>query len=163
MAKDQLLEIDAILELLERQPVALANLAHACSEGALAAHPVPGQWSILENLHHLFACEVVWGKRITDMLDQDHPTLRANHPMAWLASQDLTGESYGTLVSRFSDHRAALLARLVAIPIPDWQRGATFTGGGKPREYTVHTEADALARHERAHVKTMIRYTKALP
>jgi hypothetical protein len=34
-----------------------------------------------------------------------------------------------------------------------WERGGTFTGAGKPIERTVRSEADAIARHRRLHVK----------
>lgn len=161
MARVNLLAPVEILDLLERQPSEIRQITAALSEEQLHSGR-DGQWSIRANLEHLYACEVVWGKRIDDMLTLDHPTLRALHPMTWLAEQDLVVETFASLLGRFSEHRTGLLRRLSRIPESDWQRGATFTGGGKPRQYTVHTEADALTRHERAHVKTIQRYARAI-
>ena len=57
----------------------------------------------------------------------------------------------------FSRQRTELLAVLEALSPKDWERGGTFTGAGRPIERTVLSEADAIARHERSHVKQIAR------
>ena len=44
----------------------------------------------------------------------------------------------------------------------DWQRTGTLVGAGKPMSLTVHSYADRLARHERAHIKQVARTVAAL-
>lgn len=157
MSTPRLMSTTEILTLLANQPEQIGALSADVAQGVLATRPQPDEWSALENLRHLYACEVVWGKRITDMLDQDHPSLRALNPMTWLARTDLSGHTFGSLLEVYCTHRTGLLERLRELPGEDWGRSATFTGGGRPRMLSVHTEADAIARHERTHIRTVRR------
>ena len=146
---------DEIIALLQNSPVVLTEMVAGVPPDLLSLRPEPDEWSVLENVHHMYACEVVWGQRIYDMLEQDHPTLLAVNPKLWQRQNPVGEESFGILFGRFTTHRLTLLETLQALSLDQWNRRATFRGGGKPREYSVHGQADALARHERAHVKTI--------
>lgn len=150
----KLMSAEQIVELLSLSPNRIATAIEGVSDDLLASHPEPEEWSPLQVLIHLRACADVWGDvRIVRMLNESEPTIRAINPMTWLPQTDYRSLPFRASLDAFTTQRLSLLERLTAIEPEAWERGATFTGGGKPRRYTVWTEADALARHERAHIK----------
>ncbi|MCO5222888.1 MAG: DinB family protein [Thermomicrobiales bacterium] len=159
----KLMPTDQIVDVLSHSPQRIATAIDGIADDLLASHPEPEEWSPLQVLIHLRACADVWGdSRIVRMLDEDEPTIRAVNPMTWLAETEYRTVPFRSSLSAFTAQRQSLLRRLVALQPGDWERGATFTGGGKPRRYTVWTEADALARHERAHLKQIDRRCELL-
>jgi hypothetical protein len=120
----------------------------------VASRPEPEEWSPLEILAHLRACAAVWGdQRIGRMLDEDEPTIWSVNPRRWIRSTDYPEIPFCDSFEAFRVQRSNLLTRLESISPADWERGATFTGAGFPRRYTVRSEADAIARHEQAHIR----------
>ena len=91
-----------ILQLLRLNPDILAELAIGIPSDLLGFRPEPDEWSVLENLMHIYSCEVVWGKRITDMINDDHPTLHALNPVTWQKRNDLSGYQFWSLFSKFT-------------------------------------------------------------
>jgi hypothetical protein len=87
------------------------------------------------------------------MLSEDEPTIRAVNPRRWIRDTDYGKIPFSESLEAFTRQRHKLLELLESISHVDWERGATMTGGGASRRYTVQSEADALARHERAHIK----------
>jgi hypothetical protein len=149
-----LLDPSQILEILSESPAKIVEATADLSDTDLANHPVENEWSPLEILAHLRACADVWGDvHIVGMLEEDEPTMRAVNPMRWIRGTDYYVTPFSASLAAFRDQRSVLLVRIGSISAFAWERGATFTGGGPPRRYTVHSEADAIARHERAHIK----------
>lgn len=149
-----LLRTPEIIAILSHSPSRIDASIGDLSDQELASRPEEGEWSPLELLGHLRACADVWGDiRIDRMLSEAEPTMRALNPMTWIRETDYYRITFRTSLAAFCVQREALLDRLRSTTPADWERGGIFTGGGAPRRYTVHTEADALARHERAHLK----------
>lgn len=150
----RLLERQEILNVLSDSSSRIEAAAAGLSDAQLASRPESEEWSPVEILGHLRACADVWGdQRIGGMLSEDEPTMRAVNPKRWMRDMDYDAVPFRTSFEAFSIQRRELLKRLQSISPSDWQRGATLTGGGAPRRYSVHSEADAIARHERAHIK----------
>ncbi len=115
---------------------------------------VQDEWSPNLILAHLRACQGVWGDvRVLGMLTEDHPTMRAVNPKTWLAQTDYCEMTFSESLELFTVQRQLFAGTVADLSRNQWMRGGTFTGGGKPRQYTIHTEADALVRHERSHIK----------
>ncbi len=87
------------------------------------------------------------------MLNEDHPTVRAVNPRTWAQQTDYSELPFLSSLAAFVAQRERFVAVLDDLTEIQWSRSATLTGGGKPRRSTVHTETDALARHERSHIK----------
>jgi hypothetical protein len=86
------------------------------------------------------------------MLAEEHPTIRAINPRAWIKRTTYRDLDFITSFEAYCDQRDALLATLRPLSPDDWQRAATVTGAGAPLERTVHFYAQWLARHERSHM-----------
>lgn len=152
----RLLEPGEILPILTSNPSGIDAAIAELSDVQLVTRPEVNEWSPLEILAHLRACADVWGdQRIVRMLSEDEPTIQAVHPMRWIQQTNYYETPFSTSFAAFDEQRRRLLTLIETISPEDWERGATFTGGGAPRRYTVRSEADAIARHERAHIKQL--------
>lgn len=161
MAKSSL-SIAQVLTLLAETPPRLAALPAGLSPAQLQTSSAPDDWSVNEVLAHLRACADVWGNCIATMLAAEHPTLRAIHPSAWIEQTDYRAQAFATSLQAFSRQRAALLATLEPLSPDEWERGATVTGAGAPRERTVLFYAQWMARHERTHVAQLDRLARTM-
>ncbi len=105
----------------------------------------------------------MWGeRRITAMLSEEHPTIKTINPRTWVHQTDYLEIDVQTSVTAYSAQRAELLRILQSFPGNAWLRWGTCTGSGKRFETTVHYEADAIARHEAAHIRQMERVARSL-
>jgi hypothetical protein len=148
---------EQILTALADGPVRIAEATKGFTESQLGAAPGPGEWSALEILAHLRACGDVWGDCITTILQQDMPTIRAINPRTWIERTDYREWKFQPLLKVFTQQRMALLAELRTLSPDQWWRSAKVTGAGKPLTKSVHSYAEWMAEHERAHVKQIKR------
>jgi hypothetical protein len=151
------LPIEQILILLAESPRRIAALTAGVAPTRLRDPPDDAQWSANDVLAHLRACADVWGGSIVTMVREDHPTIRAINPRTWIRDTDYLDRAFRPSLRAYTRQRTELLELLEALSPEDWERGGTFTGAGKPMERTVLSEADAIARHERSHVKQIAR------
>lgn len=145
--------VEQILTQLAEQPKAIAKLTAGLTPARLQSRPRRGEWSLNDELAHLRACSDVWGKYIAMILTEDHPTIRAMNPRRWIKSTDYPELQFGPSFRAYRRQRAKLLALLRPLPQSSWSRGATITGGGRPREWRMGDYAQWLANHERKHVR----------
>jgi hypothetical protein len=152
-----MLPTEQILILLAEAPRRIAALTSELASARLHTAPNGEEWSANDVLAHLRACADVWGGSIVAMAREDHPTIRAISPRTWIRNTDYLDRAFHPSLRAYTRQRTELLALLETLSPGDWGRGGTFTGAGKPLERTVLSEADAIARHERSHVKQIAR------
>lgn len=158
----KLLAPDEIVKLLDAAPQRIEDAVLYRTDEALTRRLLPDEWSANEILAHVRACQDMWGDvRVVRMIEEDRPTMRAVNPMTWLVQTNYLELPFRSSLAAFAEQRNRFIARIADLSPEDWLRTGTFTGGGKPRQYSVHTECDALARHERSHVKQIERLFKA--
>ena len=152
----ELLPQDKIVGLLREAPGKITAAVAERTDEWLGQRLAPDEWSANEILAHVRACQDIWGDvRVVRMLREDHPTLRAVSPRTWQKQTDYLALPFRTSLAAFVAQRERFLSLISDLNTEEWSRSATFTGGGKARTYTVHTEADALARHERSHLRQL--------
>ena len=157
------LPIDQILTILKGTPPRLAELTAGLTPSQLQTAPNADAWSINDIFAHLRACSDVWGDYyILTILAQDKPTIKAKNPRTWIKSTDYLEQEFQLSLTAFTNQRGKLLARLEALEPLDWTRTNTLIGAGKPLEQTLLSHADGMARHERAHLKQIVRIFNAL-
>ena len=152
-----MLPIEQILILLEEAPRRIAALTTGLAPARLHAAPNDGEWSTNDVLAHLRSCADVWGGSIVTMARKDHPTIRAISPRTWIRDTNYLDRAFRPSLRTYTRQRTELLALLETLSPEDWARCGTFTGAGKPLVRTVLSEGDAIARHERSHVKQIAR------
>lgn len=146
-----------ILTRLEEQPKTIAALTADLPRTRLHGAPRPGEWSLNDVLAHLRSCSDMWGKYIATIIAEDRPVIRAMNPTTWIKQTNYPELDFGPSLRAFTKQRAELLGLLRSLSKPDWSRGATVTGAGKPRTRTVRDYAEWLVNHERSHVKHIAR------
>jgi hypothetical protein len=148
------LPVEEILSILAATPPRLAALSAGLPAALLHTPPEAGAWSANDNLAHIRACNVVWGSRMLVILTQDGPVFKGIDPRSWIKKTDYLQQEFQPALRAFTTERAELLAVLEALPPEDWLRTGTLIDMvGKRLEQTALGYADALARHERSHLK----------
>lgn len=161
--RSRLLTIDQILAILSESPERIAALTAGLTPAQLHAASNPDEWSANDVLAHLRACNDVWGGNIMTILAQDKPTFKGVNPRAWIKKTDYLEQEFHPSLLAFTTQRTALLAVLEALPPESWSRAATVIDMiGKHLERTVLSYADALARHERSHLKQIERIVNTM-
>lgn len=156
------LAIEQILSLLAEHPRRIVAATAGLKAAQLPITPTAEEWSTNDVLAHLRSCSDVWGSCMVAILAEDHPTLRAINPWTWILKTDYRSQKFQPSLRAFTAQRTALLTILEPLKPKDWSRAAKVTGAGKPLERTVHSYAQWLATHERAHVKQIERMYKSL-
>jgi hypothetical protein len=160
--KKNLLPTEEILEILVKGPDKIKVVVANFSDEELATRPSPDEWSANEILAHLRACSDVWGdSRIRTMLAEDHPTIRAVNPTTWLETTNYRELPFRQSLEAFATQRETFLSVVRNLSPRQWERRGTFTGAGRRLEYSVHSEGDGMARHERSHIKQIERLCRA--
>jgi hypothetical protein len=161
--RSRLLSIEQILTVLSGSPERIAALTAGLTPAQLQTAPNPGEWSANDVLAHLRACNDVWGGNLVMIIAQDKPTFKGLNPRAWIKKTDYLAQEFQPSLLAFTTQRTALMAALEALPPEGWSRTATVIDMiGKRLERTVLSYADALARHERTHVKQVERIVDTL-
>ncbi len=156
------LSTDEILDVLRQTPARVATSTDGYSTAQLRAIPPEGGWSVNEVLAHLRACADVWGSCIETILAQDHPTIRAINPRAWIKRTDYPQQEFTPSLEAFTAQRTRLMTILERLTVAQWSRSATMTHSGAPIERTLQSFAWRMAVHERAHVKQIERIVRSL-
>jgi hypothetical protein len=151
-----------IVSLLRENPSQISRVTAGLPPTQARTPPEPDAWSLTDILAHLRACADVWGACIATMLAEDHPTIRAIHPSAWIEQTDYHDLEFAASFAAFAAQRDDLLTTLDALAPEQWQRSATVTGAGAPLTRTVHFYAQWLAKHERTHLKEIGRVAESV-
>jgi uncharacterized damage-inducible protein DinB len=144
-------EIEQVLKLLRQTPRRIAAASNGLANPRLHFKPDENSWSANDILAHLRACADVWGKGITAMITQDHPTLRYVSPRTWIRKTNYLELEFEVSLQAFAQQRQELLKAMKALARKDWLRGATFTATTRGREQTIFSYARRIAEHENEH------------
>jgi uncharacterized damage-inducible protein DinB len=140
--------IAALLSLAAAAPQRLAASSAGLDDARLSQPPAPGEWSPVQILNHLRACEEVWMHSVYAMLAHDNPRLQEIHPRQWIkASSPYTSLAFAQGLQVFTLRREALLVMLRALSTTDWAR----EGRIDQKPHTVYSHVRRMVEHENAH------------
>lgn len=146
--------IPAQLAHLQHQPEALSRLIADLTDAQLRQPPLPGKWSIFEQIAHLGRYHQVFSQRLTRIADEYVPHFDRYvadtdpHFAEWLALP------LGTLLSHLHRDRAVLIEQLRTYPAETLSRRGVHPVFG-PMNMTGWTEFFLL--HEAHHLFAIIR------
>ncbi len=122
-----------------------ANLLHQPLED--------GGWSARDILGHIRACDLTWGGYIERILDEEHPSFRAQSPRSTIHRTDFLEQPFGESLAAFTRDRARLMAHLRATDAADFTRTAAVNIPARGvEERSARHYIDRLADHEAQHV-----------
>jgi uncharacterized damage-inducible protein DinB len=136
------------ITLAEATPRRLAISSAGLDNVRLSQPPAPGEWSAMEILNHLRACEEVWMHSVHAMLAHENPRFQEIHPRQWIktANPYLT-QSFAQGLKAFTLRREALLITLKALSPEDWAR----EGRIDQKTHTVYSHVRRMVQHENVH------------
>lgn len=140
--------IDELLTLAEATPQRFAASTAGLDDTRLSQPLTPDEWSPLEILNHLRACEEVWTHSVHAMLAHPNPSLKEIHPRQWIkTSNPYTTQSFSSGLRIFTLRREALLITLRSLSIVDWERECRI----ERKTHTVYSHIRRLVLHENIH------------
>jgi hypothetical protein len=143
-----------VLDMLASAPARIAAATSEVSADDLVEPLEPGGWSARDVLGHMRACDRTWGGYMTRILDENHPSFRAESPRSTIRRFDLLTLPFGVSLEGFAGDRARLVARLRAVDAESLARTASINLPGRgTEERTAAYYAHRLAEHEREHVR----------
>ena len=109
------------------------------------------------------ACNRTWGEYLERILDQHHPTFRAESPRSTIRGTDFLALPFAESLDGFTKDRAALVARIRTAGSEGLARTATVKMPGRgAEERTAFYYADRIADHESEHVQHIERAMPAV-
>ena len=149
--------VEQVLDQLHATPVQLRAATRGVPAELLRTPPGTDAWSANDVLAHLRACSDKWGDCATRIVQEDQPRLRGTEPRVWITKTDYPDLEFAASLRAFVRQRTALLAVLDELRPDEWLRTGTLVGAGRPVDLTAHSYAERLARHERPHVKQIMK------
>lgn len=141
-------KIAEFIELAEATPRRIAASSAGLDDDRLKQRPASDEWSALEILNHLRACQEVWTHSIYAMLAHDEPRLKEIHPRQWIKTVNpYTSLTFADSLQIFTMRREELLVTLRALSTEDWARECRI----ERKTHTVFSHVRRLVLHEQAH------------
>jgi hypothetical protein len=140
-------EIEMLMAILKKTPMQMARHTEGLNQERLGRAPAAGEWSVIEVLAHLQACQEVWSYTIYAMLAFDQPTLALIHPRKWARIAGYERLSFHKCLQAFTLRREALLEALNRLDPTGWERQARIGN----RVHSIFSQARRMALHEAGH------------
>lgn len=140
-------DVPKYLMILEEMVTCLGEMSERVGDAELARPGGSGDWSVLQNLAHICACQDVWAYSIYAMLSVEDPELFPLHPRKMAATMKYDQLSFSDLFSTFRGGREELLRILNVLPESEWQRKAIIGG----RQHSVFSQVRRMAKHDLDH------------
>lgn len=137
------------MTLLADAPDALANAVAGLSEPDARRQPDVDEWSVLQILHHLSDCEMVYGYRMRLIVAEDRPAIPGFDQEAWAERLHYDSGTLNDQLDDFRALRARTLRWLAALSDDELAREGVHSERG---EESVRHIVTLLAGHDLAHL-----------
>jgi DinB superfamily len=135
-------------------PDQLAELIAGLSNEQLLAQPIPGEWSVAQNVHHLADSHMNAFIRLKLMLTEENPTLKPYDQDAWAARNDANHAEIECSLQLLRGLHARFVQVFDSLTDADMQRTAFHPEYGS---VTPVTQLRSYARHGAGHLDQIAR------
>ena len=140
-----------VIDVLAATPGEIRSLIAGLTADELRRRPTPGEWSITEQIGHLWDDEVLYGFRARAILAEDEPLLIGTNQDRWNA---LPKPPLPDVLAAYVALRAANLALLHGIPDTEWDKAGIHQERGRT---TFRLLWETVAGHGLAHLQQLQR------
>lgn len=137
--------------MLEETIRRISALTGELTDEQLALSPGKREWSAVEILAHVRACNDVWTYSIYAMLSEDNPALPLLDERRWAKVTRYSTLGFHQSFQAFTMSRRELLHILRALSEASWQRVCNIGG----RTHNVFSQVRRMALHEQEHCEQM--------
>jgi hypothetical protein len=149
----------ALIDALRRFPDELHELVSPLTPAQLTAHPLDGEWSIAQNVHHLADAHINGYIRARLALTEDHPPLKPYDQDAWAVLADAGSADLSPSMAILRGLHARWADLYASLEDTQYARSGHHLAAG---EYTVQFILEHYVEHGEGHLEQIRRTLAAL-
>lgn len=142
------------IEKIRRLPLQVEQLVSGLSPAVLTAKPLPGEWTVAQNVHHLVDSHINSYVRCKLMATEENPTLKPYDEAAWACLADAGSGRLSDSITLLQALHARWVHFWESLPESAWQRAGWHPQGGA---VTLDRQLDLYAAHGEAHLEQIRR------
>lgn len=146
-----------IIERIRAFPARLETLTHGLTEAQLTTAYEPGEWTVAQNIHHVFDGHITFYARCKLILIENKPVLVNLDENVWAELPDAQVANLAPAIAGVAYVQGRLVAFLENLQDAEWQREGIHSERGLT---TIETVTAYAARHGELHI-AQIRKTLA--
>jgi len=141
--------IEAVIATLASAPIDIGRFIEGKSDADLTRPAQDGGWGMVEVLPHLRDWEEIFGQRVSQILNEDGPSLEEHDDSLWAIEHGYRDQDPLEAFQAFVELRTALVERLGALESGDWNRVGILPKQGR---VTLHWLMNSVCNHDAKHV-----------
>jgi len=135
-------------------PGQIEELVAGLTPEQLTAHPLAGEWSVAQNVHHLADSHINSYVRCRLVLTEDHPTLKPYNQEDWAEIPDAASADVSTSLAILRGLHGRWVHFWEGLADADFARTAFHPESG---EVTLQSLLETYAAHGEAHIDQITR------
>lgn len=143
-----------LIEEIRKLPGQVADLIRDLTPEQLTTPFLPGEWTVAQNVHHLFDSHANSYVRCKLILTEDNPTLKPYDQDRWAALPDATSADVGISLALLANLHARWVIFWTHLPEAAWARSGLHPESGP---VTLEQQLQLYADHGHAHLDQMQR------
>jgi uncharacterized damage-inducible protein DinB len=144
----------ACIDQIRQLPAQIADLVRDLTPEQLTAHPIPGEWSVAQNVHHLADSHMNCYIRCKLIATEENPPLKPYNQDTWAAFPDAQSADISTSLALLTHLHVRWVLFWEALPSDAWPRPGFHLENGP---VTLDTQLQLYADHGLAHVDQITR------
>ncbi len=137
------------IQQIRELPQQLAALTHGLTAAQLTTHFLPDEWTVAQNVHHLFDSHANAYIRARLILTEDRPALKPYNQDAWAALPDASAADIATSLTLLTALHARWVSFWEALDEADFARSGLHPEYG---EMSLDAIVRSYARHGLGHL-----------
>lgn len=142
------------IDQIRQLPSQIADLVRDLTPAQLTARPLPGEWSVAQNVHHLADSHMNSYIRCKLILTEENPTLKPYDQDAWAALPDAQSADIAVSLTLLTQLHQRWVLFWEALPSDAWARTGFHPENGA---ITLEMQLQLYAAHGLAHVEQIMR------
>jgi uncharacterized damage-inducible protein DinB len=139
---------------IRQLPSQIEDLVSDLTQDQLTAHPLPSEWSVAQNVHHLADSHMNSYIRCKLILTEENPAFKPYDQDAWAALPDAQSADISTSLILLTQLHARWVLFWEALPPDAWARTGFHPESGP---VTLEAQLQLYAAHGLAHVGQITR------
>jgi hypothetical protein len=146
-------DVTKIAETIQTLPAVLRALLAPFDHEILATRPEPGEWSPLEVIGHLIACDSGAFRNRIEAIIAGESDIAGFKPWDAINARDFAAEPLETLLHELASERETSATLLRGLEPEDLEKSASFHGG---RRFEANDFAHEWPFHDQEHLQQIL-------
>lgn len=143
-----------LIDKIRRLPQQIAQLIGGLTDEQLTDHPLAGEWSVAQNVHHLADSHMNSYIRCKLIATEDHPPLKPYDQDRWAALADANGPDVMISLQLLASLHSRWVVFWESLPESAWARTGFHPENG---DVSLDDQLRLYAAHGEAHIDQITR------